>query len=173
MSIYKIYLFFFLFVFTSCGTKNNPNENIKGEDILNSHETKQSVETNSMAYSENIYVPIYSDLYISRTTPKSLLAATLSIRNTSFQDTLYVTNIDYFNTEGAKVKEFINKTIAIYPMATINYVIEKEDDSGGPGANFILGLHARNSKIKPVIQAVMVGLDGNKSFSFLTNGISI
>lgn len=58
-------------------------------------------------------------------------------------------------------------------MATVNYVIEKEDDSGGPGANFIVDLSGRKANMKPLIQAVMISHTGNKSFSFVTDGYSI
>ena len=58
-------------------------------------------------------------------------------------------------------------------MATVNYVIEREDDSGGSGANFIVKLSAKSEKVKPIIQAVMIGHVGNKGFAFSTDGYSI
>ena len=58
-------------------------------------------------------------------------------------------------------------------MATINYVIEREDDTGGSGANFIVKLSAKNEDVKPLIQAVMIGQYGNKGFAFSTDGYSI
>jgi hypothetical protein len=58
-------------------------------------------------------------------------------------------------------------------MATLNYVIEKDDDTGGPGANFIVALSARNANIRPLIQAIMIGHNGNIGFSFATNGHSL
>lgn len=57
-------------------------------------------------------------------------------------------------------------------MATVNYVIEKEDTSGGPGANFLVELSS-NNLIKPLIQAIMIGENGNKGFAFSTDGYSI
>jgi hypothetical protein len=41
-----------------------------------------------------VYVPIYSDIYSRTRNYKVLLAATLSVRNTSKSDTLYVQNVD-------------------------------------------------------------------------------
>lgn len=59
-------------------------------------------------------------------------------------------------------------------MATVNYVIEKEDDTGGTGANFLVELSAKNPTIKPLIQAIMIGHSGNnKGFSFSTDGYSV
>jgi hypothetical protein len=102
------------------------------------------------------------------------LAATLSIRNTSYSDSLFVTTIDYFNTEGNLVKNYIDNPISLPPMATINYVIEKEDDTGGAGANFIVSLTSRSKFVKPIIQAIMIGENGeNKGFAFAIDGYSI
>ncbi len=59
-------------------------------------------------------------------------------------------------------------------MATVNYVIEKDDDTGGHGANFIIALSSKNKNItRPVIQAIMIGQFGNKGFSFATDGYSV
>ncbi len=156
----------------ACGSPN-PNMDVSGQDQLKSHEVEGSLRQTDKAFEDIIYVPIYSDIYLNRTNQSSLLAATLSIRNTSLTDTLFVSMIDYYNTEGSLVKQYLDQPLFLNPMATINYVIEKEDTSGGPGANFIVKLNSNNKNIKPIIEAVMVGTDGNKAFSFLSQGYSI
>lgn len=153
--------------------ETNPNTNKVGEDILTSHETSLPQQSEVLSYADTIYVPIYSDIYLSKTSPKSLLTATLSIRNSSFSDSLYVSTIDYYDTKGNLVRSYLDKPILLNPMESIDYVIEKEDESGGSGANFILILSAEKKSIKPIIQAVMIGHDGNKGFAFTTEGYSI
>lgn len=148
----------------------NPNMTKAGEDELKAHELDRDLKKSDKAYEETFYVPIYSDIYIEQTNQNALLAATLSVRNTSFSDSLFISKIDYFNTEGDLVRGYIDQPIFLAPMATVNYVIEKEDTSGGPGANFIINLSSDNPKVKPLVQAVMVGLTGNKGFSFSTDG---
>lgn len=157
---------------SSC-TNPNPNVGDSGEDELKILEVGHKIDTTEQKFHDHIYVPIYSDIYVDKLNQKSLLAATLSIRNTSYTDSLFVSKIDYFNTEGVLVKSFVENLISIPPMATINYVIEKDDDTGGNGANFIVDVSATNSNIKPLIQAVMIGQNGNKGFSFTTDGYSI
>ena len=88
-----------IFAFLSC-EPTNPNKDSKGRDQLKSLEVEQVVESGEMAYSDIIYVPIYSDIYIDTQNPECLLAATLSIRNTSFEDSLFLSKIDYYNTDG-------------------------------------------------------------------------
>lgn len=158
--------------FSSCHD-NNPNLNKSGEDELKSMEITKPIDQTEIVYEDVLYVPIYSDIYLDATTQKSLLAATLSVRNTSYADTLFISKIDYFNTNGDLVRSYVDKTISLLPMATINYVIDREDDSGGTGANFIVELSSKNKNSKPLIQAIMVGQNGNKAFSFITDAYSV
>lgn len=151
----------------------DPNLDKKGEDELKSHEITKEINLDKMAYEDVLYVPIYSDIYADVTNQKSLLAATLSIRNTSNSDSIFISVIDYFNTEGALVRKYLDNTISIQPMGTVNYVIEREDESGGSGANFIVEIFSTNAKVKPLVQAIMIGQTGNKGFAFSTDGYSI
>ncbi|TXD66848.1 DUF3124 domain-containing protein [Polaribacter glomeratus] len=162
-----------VFIFISCENKN-PNIIKSGVDELESLELGHPIDKNQMKYNDTIYVPIYSNIYVTRVNQKCLLAATLSIRNTSYSDSLFVTKIDYFNTEGVLVKNYLHNSISLPPMASINYVIEKEDDTGGSGANFIVELSGKNKHVKPIIQAIMIGENGtNQGFAFSTDGYSI
>lgn len=150
-----------------------PNIDNTGKDELKSHEMDHEIVKEEIEFQDLIYVPIYSDIYVDQQNPSTLLSATLSIRNTSYSDSLFISKIDYFNTEGVLVRSYIEKPISLPPMATINYVIEKDDDAGGPGANFIVSLSAKNKDVNPLIQAIMIGQTGNKGFAFSTNGHSI
>jgi len=168
------YIIFLLGMFGISCTTESPNTNERGEDILSSHETVIStISKSQLHYVDTLYVPIYSDIYVNATNTKNLLAATLSLRNTSMTDSLYISMIDYFDTGGEKVRSYIDRTLLLEPLQSIDYVIEREDEVGGSGANFIIALSAKKSNMKPIIQAVMVGYDGNKGFAFTTDGYSI
>lgn len=162
-----------ILLFAIACNNHNPNLNDTGEDELKSLELDRKLDKQKMTYEDVVYVPIYSDIYIDEGKPKNLLSATLSIRNTSYRDSLFVSKIDYFNTDGDLVRSYIENTISLPPMGTINYVVEREDDMGGPGANFIVKLFGKNSSINPLVQAVMIGHSGNIGFSFSTDGYSI
>lgn len=159
-------------VIVSCIT-SDPNTNDSGTDELVSLEVADPIQKSETEFSDVIYVPIYSDVYIDSNNQNSLLAATLSIRNTSYTDSLFISAIDYFNTDGSLVRSYVENQISLRPMATINYVIEREDDTGGAGANFIVKISSKSKDTKPIIQAVMVGQNGNKGFAFTTDGYSI
>jgi hypothetical protein len=161
-----------LLLFSSC-SQSNPNINEQGKDQFKQRKVQESIDESEMSFHDVIYVPIYSDIYLDVTNQNNLLAATLSIRNTSFTDSLYIQKIDYYDTEGQKVRSYLDTPIVISEMATVNYVIEREDSSGGPGANFIIELSGKSNDLKPIIQAIMIGEIGNKGFSFSTDGYSL
>ncbi len=163
---------FLILTITSC-TKSDPNADESGTDELTSLQVSDPILKSETEYSDIIYVPIYSDIYIDANNQNSLLAATLSIRNTSYIDSLFITSIEYFNTDGTMVRSYIENQISLKPMATINYVVEREDNTGGSGANFVVKLSSKSKSIKPIIQAIMLGQNGNKGFAFSTDGYSI
>ena len=156
----------------SCGSPD-PNLDNKGKDELKAREIERAISKEEQNFHDTIYIPIYSDIYVDQQNQKVLLASTLSIRNTSYNDSLFISKIDYFNTEGELVRSYVQNLINLPPMATVNYVIEKDDDTGGPGANFIVEINSKNKDVKPVIQAIMIGETGNKGFAFITDGYSL
>jgi len=167
------FIVFISFLLIGCDT-TKPNQDIEGQDELESLEIHRDLDVDKLKLKDLIYVPIYSDIYGDLQNQALLLSATLSIRNTSLSDSLFIDQIKYYNTQGDLVEDYINgETIAIPPMATVNYVIEKDDTSGGAGANFIVSIYAEHKNVKPIIQAVMVHYSGNKGFAFTTDGYSI
>ena len=58
-------------------------------------------------------------------------------------------------------------------MATLNYIVEKEEDKGGSGANFIIEVEGVDETVRPVIEAVMIGNFSNKGFALSTEGTPV
>lgn len=131
------------------------------------------VDHSQFGYKQTFYVPIYSDIYTDRDARKVLLSATLSVRNTTLKKSLYINKIDYYDTDGALVKSYLDKPIELPAMATLNYIVEKEEDKGGSGANFIIEVEGVDETVKPVIEAVMIGNFSNKGFAFSTEGTPV
>ncbi|SCY23473.1 Protein of unknown function [Nonlabens sp. Hel1_33_55] len=121
---------------------------------------------------QKVYVPIYSDIYQKSRYDRTYLTATFSIRNTSERDSLFLNRVDYFDTRGTKVRDYIDKTIYLQPLETIEFIIEENDTLGGSGANFMLEWYGKKT-MRPVFQAVMIGGLGNKVFSFTTEGVAV
>ncbi|MEO9893868.1 DUF3124 domain-containing protein [Aurantibacter sp.] len=124
-------------------------------------------------YNDTTYVPIYSEIYIKTKNIRFNLTATLSLRNTSLKHTIYVSEVDYYNSFGEKTKSFLTKPIALKPLQTAEYVIDESDTSGGAGANFIVNWGSKSDVVKPIFQGVMISTQGQQGVSFTTKGVSI
>ena len=118
-----------------------------------------------------MYVPSYSHIYAESGTSIIYLTATLSIRNTSFRDSFYVTDVIYYDSRGKVLKHYLDKPVLVEPMASIEFVIARTDEKGGAGANFVVKWGAFTSGTEPLIQTVMN--EGSAGTSFITNGIEI
>lgn len=165
-----ICLSFILTSVTSCKEVSNEETTI---EVLDEHLLDRRTNTiipDSLI--RQVYVPIYSDIYNQNRDTRILLTATLSIRNTSIKDSLFVSKIDYYNTEGDLVRNYIDSPVYLKPMESIDYVIEQQDTSGGSGANFLIDWYSKK-QLNPLFQAVMVGGLGAQAFSFTTDGIEV
>ncbi|SNT70939.1 DUF3124 domain-containing protein [Psychrobacter sp. LV10R520-6] len=145
----------------------------KHQDPIKELEMKSVVDRSQFRYKQTFYVPIYSDIYTDRDNRKVLLSATLSVRNTTLKKSLYINKIDYYDTAGNFVKSYLKNTIELPAMGTLNYIVEKEEDKGGSGANFIIEVEGIDDTVTPVIEAVMVGNFSNKAFAFSTEGTPV
>lgn len=172
ITLYLVLLCSISIIIFSCKPDTQNIDQETGKDILKSHEISKN-DTITYLVTDTVYVPIYSDIYSETKNKRFLLTATLSIRNTSLYDSMYVDQINYYDTKGNLVRNYIDNTIVLQPMESIEYVVEEKDESGGAGANFIIIWGARAQGIKPVFQGVMISTLGQQGISFTTEGISI
>ena len=150
-----------------------PRQSDEPVEVLDQHMLDRRVNEAAVdSLLREVYVPIYSDIYNQTRDSRTLLTATLSIRNTSIRDSLFIRKIDYYNTEGDLVRSYIDQTIYLRPMESIDYVIEQQDKAGGSGANFLIDWYSRKP-LHPLFQAVMVGGLGAQAFSFTTEGVEV
>ena len=122
-------------------------------------------------YHGSTYLSVYSEIYDMTDRTKHLLTATASIRNISSSDTVFIQKADYYNTEGHLIRSYINKTIFIKPLETLEIVIYRTDESGGSGANFVFNWVTGNVNIEPHFEAVMIWTTGTQGISFVTHGV--
>ncbi len=132
-----------------------------------------AVSRSAFDKTEQVYIPIYSDIYYVDSHHTFSLTATLSIRNTSFKDSVYVFSIDYYNSNGQKVRRYNDSTLLVKPMESVEFVVENRDDTGGVGANFVVEWGAKTGAQKPFFQGVMIGTSGQQGISFTSEGIVI
>lgn len=115
------------------------------------------------------YLSIYSQIYNQTEHKTYNLTATVSMRNTSLKDTLYIDKAAYFNTEGHSIRNYFANTIYVAPMETVEIIIEELDQEGGTGANFLFDWTIKPNSSEPLFEAVMVSSFG-QGMSFTTHG---
>lgn len=153
-----------------CAEKNGNIEDIRTPVEKNASNTRE-IDIFDFPLQEEVYVPIYSEIYTKNKSFAYHLTATLSIRNTSKRDSIFIRNVDYYSTDGSLVRKYLKNPIFVKPLETLEYVVREKDTLGGSGAKFLLTWGA-NNPVRPMFQAVMIGSFNNQVFSFSTNGIA-
>ena len=98
------------------------------------------------------------------------LGITLSVRNTDPERSITLTEVSYFDTDGAVVERYITEPRVLGPMASTDFFVGQSDDRGGIGANFVVTWEAETEVYEPVVEATMVGTAGTLGVSFLSQG---
>lgn len=128
--------------------------------------------TETASASQTIYVPVYSHIYAQGGKPY-LLETTLSIRNTDTTHAITLNALNYFNTAGKLVKNYLNKPVSLAPLATTEILVEQQKTEGGSGANFLVEWSSVKESNAPLIEAVMIGIEGQTSISFVSSGVPV
>lgn len=116
-----------------------------------------------------VYVPVYSHVQY-RARRQIELAATLSVRNTDPDRPITLVYVGYYDNAGDLVRDYVSRPTAIGPMASVDFLVEERDRTGGVGANFLVEWTADGPVSAPVIETVMLGTGGAQGVSFITEG---
>ncbi len=148
--------------------------NSEGEDSYEPIDwSKREISISLRGETHSSYLPIYSQIYSVAEHRRHNLTVTASIRNTDRTDTLYLKTVDLFDTDGSKVKSYVKNMVYVAPMETIEIVIDREDNSGGTGGNFIIDWYIDSTANEPYFEAVMISTSGSQGLSFTSQGIRI
>ena len=78
--------------------------------------------------------------------------------------------VRYYDSAGTLVREYLPEPAELGPLATVEFVIQRVDTVGGPGANFLVQCVGQAEVDEPLIEAVMIGQSGNAGISFTSTG---
>jgi hypothetical protein len=119
-----------------------------------------------------VYVPVYSSLYLGLDIKKRMveLAATVSVRNVSAAHPIVIEWVRYYDSAGTLIRDYVDKPSALPPLGSVEFVIQRADAAGGPGANFLVHWKGPVNVDEPLIEAVMLGESGNAGISFTSRG---
>ena len=134
---------------------------------------KATIENFENYHQGKVYLPLYSYIYHLHDQRTFDLTITVSIRNISPTDSLYILNADYYNTIGENIRQYFESPIYIKPLETVEIIISEQDTEGGSGANFVFEWAANTDKNPPLFEAVMISTYGQQGLSFVTRGVPI
>lgn len=129
------------------------------------------IDTAVLANRHSVYVPVYSHIYHESGSSVINLAATLSIRNTSYADSFYITRVVYYGSQGEVLKNYLDSSIVLRPLHSVEFVVERSESRGGAGANFVVQWGSSSPKTEPLIQTVMS--ETGSGLSFVCNGVEM
>jgi len=92
---------------------------------------------NESASGGTIYVPVYSTLSLGVATRANTvdLAATVSVRNINTAHPITLEWVRYYDSVGRHIRDYLNKPSTLPAMASVEFVVQRSDTTGGPGAN--------------------------------------
>ena len=155
-------------VITSCSeqtTSQRQQPDLKRETSLRS----VTLDKTKVVMGQTVYVPIYSHIYHYNNQDDVMnLSATLSIRNTDLTNSIIITSVRYYDTDGKLIRQDIKSPVELKPLASTNFFIAANDTIGGSGANFIVEWVAEKTVYEPVIEAVMICTSSSQGISFVS-----
>jgi hypothetical protein len=125
--------------------------------------------------SGTVYVPVYSslDLGFNRQPRLVDLAATVSVRNVSPLDLIVIESVRYFDSTGKLIRSYLEKPSELPPLNSVEFVVQRSDTAGGPGANFLIRWNGPEHVDTPLVEAVMLGQAGGAGISFTSPGRAV
>ena len=119
-----------------------------------------------------VYVPVYSSIYLGHDTARKMveLAATVSVRNVSARHPIILDSVRYYDSTGKSIREYLDRPAELPPLGTVEFIIQRADAKGGPGANFLIHWKGHPDADEPLIEAIMLGQSGSAGISFTSAG---
>lgn len=117
---------------------------------------------------QRLYVPAYSEIFNSNGRTTYQLTVMLSVRNTDADAPIVIRSIQYYDTAGTLVREYLESPQELAPMASTEVVISEFEGHGGSGANFIVEWGAEERVHEPIVEALMTSTSAQQGISFLS-----
>ena len=128
-----------------------------------------TLDKTKVVMGQTVYVPVYSHIYHYNSQEHVMnLSATLSIRNTDLKNSIIITSVRYYDSDGQLIRQDIKSPVELKPLASTDFFIAADDTSGGSGANFIVEWVALKTVYEPVIEAVMISTSSSQGISFVS-----
>jgi len=123
-----------------------------------------------------VYVPVYSSIYHglgTRGSEQVDLTATVSVRNLSPTTPIVLEAVRYHDSTGRRLRDYVEQPGMLAPLASVEFVVDRIDRAGGPGASFLVEWAGPAEVDAPLVEAVMLGTVGTTGISFTSRGVTL
>ncbi len=162
-------VFLFLSLLLSCERQRD----LSSVNPFNWESRRIAIDGRDSIQTGTSYLSVYSSIYSLTEQRTHNLTVTVSIRNTSLADSVFILRADYYNTQGDLIRTYFEEAIYVKPLETVEIVIDEHDEDGGTGANFIFEWAVDRRDDPPLFEAVMISTSGQQGLSFTTQGVEI
>lgn len=163
---------FFCIVIIVVTSRCKNNNSVNSYSVPDWAGRKVNIRTSDSISVRTTYLPVYAQIYHNSEEQKVDLAVTVSVRNTDIKNKLIIRKIDYYNTHGKLIRQYIDSPIYINPAETIEIVMESAKNEGGTGANFIFEWMKDNIS-PPLFESVMISTTGQQGIAFTCRGVEL
>jgi hypothetical protein len=126
-----------------------------------------AAEPTTRSNGQTIYAAAYSYVLMGTGKHKYLVTSTLVIRNIDPVNTIIVTTADYRDSSGGHLRHYVEEPVAVGPLASIEFVVQESDVTGGHSPSFIVRWRASTTVIAPVVESLVIGGRGGQGVSFV------
>lgn len=119
---------------------------------------------------QTLYVPAYGEVFSGTSSRTTSLAVTLAIHNTDLDTPIIIQSVQYFDTDGHLVRDYVREPVKLAPLATTGFIVEADDIRGGWGANFIVIWGAEEAVYEPIVEAIMVNTSSALGMALISPG---
>ena len=129
-----------------------------------------SPQEGNIVAGQTVYVPACSHVYTADNGQPLNLASTLFVRNVDQGRSIILTRVQYVDSGGKALRQFLTKPLKLDPMASMDFFVKESDTTGGASPSFLVEWVASEPAIDPIVESVMIGTSGTQGISFTGAG---
>ena len=120
-----------------------------------------------------VYVAVNTDLYITSKQMRLPLTNTLCIRNVSIDTPIIINNVEYYDADGIKIKDYLDHAVELRPLQSIWLIVDGQKKNEGTGTNFLVDWASERPVKAPIIESMMAGSSYQLGFSFKSESVVV
>lgn len=159
------------FALQACDPAPESDEALEHPESWQAHLKKSTIPVDKLVVNKSVYVPVYSHIYFENRRRTVELAETVSFRNTDSQNAVVLRSVNYYGSDGKRLRSYLAQPVEVGPFATADFVVTRTDISGGTGANFVINWGATSEVSPPIVEAIMISCGPSRNLSFVSRGL--